>query len=218
MKKIALIALMMVLGVAMMAGQARADVTYGSNLFDGLDQNGVPMADGTYVMVIDTDNDGWGLSGAGLEANVAYTAQAPLGVYRPGQQRNDQTWLWDSNDYIMARGPIGSVQGQNGEWDGAAFVFSTVSIPNVPGYTPEVDHFYILWFNTPYNADATGPGSNIWYGAEDLGLVGKEGYTITNDPVGGTANLVTVPEPISIFLGLMGGAALVARRKFSGKA
>lgn len=194
---------MMGIAVALLATTAaRADVSYGSFLFNGQDENGSPIADGTYVMYLDLDGDGFN--------GNSYTAQAPT----DGSVDNGSSWLWDPQDFIL---DIGSLT--NGE----AFPFRNLTTPNIPaGYTPNQDPYYIAWFKTPYTSQL-GPGAGVRYGMELLGTAGADPGTYTTFATGGAALLNTVgttvvPEPISMVLAMMGGGAFFARRRFAKKA
>lgn len=187
-------ALLVTLTVALAVATAQADMTYAPFMFNALNASGSPIANGTYVMVLDLNGDGFG--------GKNYLAQASSG-------NNATTWMWDSNDMLMDRGQI-----TNGE----CYPFSTIATAAIPAsYTPNVDHYYLLWFNTPYSATATGPGVNVAYGAEDLGTVGTNPGDYNPFPNGGNAALHTVPEPVSAVILLVGGGLLAARRRRMGK-
>jgi hypothetical protein len=202
-----LFAALMAAGILLQAGAARADVSYASFLYNGLDKNGIAIADGTYVMVADMNNNGW--QGVGYLDPVSGTA------------RNDLNWLWDSSDWIMDKGQIGvNVDGYAGD----AYPFLQLASTQKPaGYNTNVN-YYLLWFNKPYNAAAVGPGQNVSYGVELLGKLGTDPGDYTTFPNGGNANLktyvspVATPEPISCALFLLGGGVLALRRRSSKKA
>ena len=102
MKKIVIAMLLVVM--TLIAGSARADMTYASFLLGGgRDQSGNPIADGTYSMLIDLDGDGWN--------GTSYLSQAlaPLD--------NSLSWLWDPEDFLMDVGQI---------VNGDAFPFKTI--------------------------------------------------------------------------------------------
>lgn len=188
------------LGIVALAGAApvQADMTYAPFLFDGYDENGDPIENGTYTMIIDLDGDGWD--------GVSYLEQGPADA------ANDLSWLWDSDDFLM---DIGQIE------DGEAFPFSTIPTADIPaGYDAEVDQYYLFWFNTPFDVAAGGPGQGIYYGAESLGTVGTDPGNYGPFALGGDATLQTtvVPEPISATLALMGGGAMFLRRRRRSKA
>jgi hypothetical protein len=185
--------MMTMMAVALMAITTKADITYAPSALGVLnDASGNPMDNGTYVLVLDRDNDGWN--------GLSYLNQAAL----PAD--NSASWLWDADDFIMARGAIGSVKGENLEWAGDAFPFWTVTTANIPaGYTAGGDNYYMLWFDTSYDVAAIGPGAGINYGVEDLGKVGPDAATYSPDIVGGNANFQTIPEPATAILAMIGG-------------
>lgn len=156
--------------VAITGVTALADMTYSPTLMsNAMDASGNLIADGTYVMVLDLDNDGW--------QGTAYDAQS-AGLDNAG------AWLWDADDMLMDRGQI---------IDGEAYPFKILETAGIPAaFTPGVDHYYVLWFDTPYNAGAAGPGVGVAYGAEDLGVVGTDPGDYTPDGLGGNAILTTV--------------------------
>lgn len=156
--------------VILTAAAAQADMTYSPFLFsNALGASGDPIVNGTYVMVLDLNGDGWqGNNYASQSSGLA----------------NGSSWLWDPNDMLMDRGQI-----DNGD----AFPFRSVATADIPAtYTPNVDHYYLLWFDTPYNAAASGPGTGVHYGVEDLGTVGGDPGDYGPFAVGGVASLTTV--------------------------
>ncbi len=181
----------------LMAGSARADMTYAPFLFNGNDHAGNPIHDGTYEMVLDLNGDGWG--------GTSYLAQT-------SGADNASNWLWDSKDLVMDRGQI---------IDGQATPFKKISTADIPAsYDANVDHYYLLWFDKSFNAGGAGPGGGVSYGAEDLGTVGTNPGDYTPFANGGSATLKTlgtqaVPEPVSTVLSLLGGGAMVLRRRFN---
>jgi len=175
----------------LMAVSAQADMTYAPFLIGGaLNNSGTPIANGTYVMVLDLNNDGCN--------GTSYLAQL-------GSQANKGSWLWDTNDMVMDRGEIDG---------GDAFPFSQIITSQKPAtFTSNVDHYYLMWFDTPYSATATGPGAGIHYGVEDLGTVGTDPGDYNPFPVGGNASMTTVPEPVTCVSLLAGAAMMLARRR-----
>ena len=176
--------------MAVAAFSAHASMTYSPFLFDGYDAGGTPIADGTFVMVLDVDGDGWN--------GFDYLSQA----VSPAD--NSSSWLWDTDDKLMDRGQI-----VNGE----AFPFSTFTAASVPGFDANVDHYYVMWFDTAYNVADIGPGVGVNYGVEDLGTVGTDPGDYGPFLVGGNAVYQTVPEPASALLVLLGGGAVYALRR-----
>jgi hypothetical protein len=160
----------------LMAASAHADVSYFPTL--GLINpaaraDGTAIADGTYVMVLDRNNNGWN--------GNSYLTQSNAAV-------NSNTWLWDTNDLLMDRGQIS---------DGMAFpgfYFTGNPVAGIPGYSVDVNDYYILWFDKPYDAAATGPGGGVAYGAELLGKACADGSALTPNALGGIAALTTVAE------------------------
>ena len=190
------------LTVALLAVSAQADMTYAPFMFNALNASGTSIPDGTYVMVLDLNGNGFG--------GTSYLSQASAPT------DNASVWLWDSNDLLMDRGQI---------VDGACYPFSTITTAAKPAtFTANVDHFYLLWFNTPYSAAATGPGKGVAYGAEDLGTVGTDPGDYIAFPNGGNATLHTIPlpppvipEPVTAVMLLVGGGMMVARRRRTSK-
>lgn len=213
--------LMTLLAVIAMAGTAQADVTFAPFVgFGGdtaNDQNDVPIADGTYALLIDLDNDGWNGVGYGEQSDFSSPAK-----------QNDGSWLWDLDDFLLDLGKI-----EDGTATPSVKLFENPQqgqqgFPQE--YTPGVDQWWILWFSTPLFEQVgndlvqrDGPGKAVWYGAELLGNVpaANSGSLLTPFPPSndGRALLQTttvVPEPISASLALIGGAAMFLRRRFTG--
>jgi hypothetical protein len=187
--------ILMMSAIALLAFTTRADMTYSPFAFGVLnDASGNVIKDGTYVMVLDLDGDGWNGNG--------YLSQS-------AGDDNASSWLWDADDFLMERGQI---------TDGDAFPFWTVSTANIPaGFTANVDNYYVLWFDTPYDALAAGPGVGINYGAENLGAVGADPGDYGPFLTGGSATFQTIPEPATAMLAVIGGglAYFVRRGKRS---
>jgi hypothetical protein len=188
---------MMVAILAMAAAAAQANIAYTPDI--GLDPTGigssaenaagVPLAHGTYLLVLDLNNNG---------SQDAFTKTGGSAT----------SWLWDSGDLILDRGDIGAAYGP-----GIAFPSANI---NPASYAPNFstsDHVYMLWFDTAYNAAATGPGAGVHYGVEDLGTTPADGGTLTTDAVGGAATFVTAPEPATLVLLAVGGAISLIRRR-----
>jgi len=175
--------------IALAAISADASMTYSPFLFDGYDASGSAIVDGTFVMVLDVDGDGWD--------GLSYDSQALSGD-------NSSSWLWDADDYLMNRGEI-----VNGE----AFPFSTFTAASVAGYDANVDHYYVMWFDTAYNISDAGPGVGVDYGVEDLGAVGTDPGNYGEFLTGGNATYQTVPEPATALLLLIGGGCAWAGRR-----
>ena len=201
MRKVTL--LLMMLSIVLAGSAAFADVAYQPTI--GLndpagDATGAAIADGTYAMILDRDGDGWGTPSNAYDAT-------PLSV-------NADSWLWDTDDLMLDYGQI---------FDGMAFpeyYYTGDPTTEIPGYTAGVDSWYLLWFDVAYDEFATGPGAGVWYGAENLGVAGANGFTLNPDAMGGAAMFQTlgttvVPEPISSVLALLGGGAMLLRRRFN---
>ncbi len=181
--------------VLLAAGVVRADVSYSDYEFNLLNHSGSPIANGTYVMLLDLNNDG--------TAGNGYLT-TPLS----GSAAN---WNWDANDLLLDRGQI---------TNGTAYPFKNLSTAAIPAsYTPGVDQIYVLWFDTAFNgSNTTGPGSNVWYGAQQIGVAGANpGDYGPFIPDGGSAFLKTtggaVPEPATMALLVLGGGALLGLRR-----
>lgn len=184
--------LIMTLAVALVAMSAKADTTYSPTLMgNAFDASGNPIVDGTALMIVDLDGDGCN--------GISYLAAQPAGV------ATDASWLWDADDMILDRAAISYGEG---------YPFKMLTPAETPAsFTPNVDQYYVLWFDAAFNVDATGPGANVAYGAELLGVVGPDGKDFTPDANGGVANLTTVPEPATMTV-LLAGCGLAALRRF----
>ncbi len=193
MKKCAL-TLMAALAVAFTATAAHADMTYAPFLFTAYDNEGLPIENGTYAMVLDLDGNGWN--------GLSYLAQSD-------SVPNDLSWLWDDNDLLMDRGAI---------TDGSAYPFTVLSSNAIPAdYSANEDEYYLLWFDVAFDPEADGPGAGVYYGAESLGTVGTDPGDYTPFAMGGNANLMTtaVPEPISALLMVLGAGLMGLKRRFN---
>jgi hypothetical protein len=161
-------------GLILLGGVARADVFYSITMWNVLGPDGLALGDGTVVMVLDVDNDGWN--------GNAYTEQS-TGDY------NDQSWVFDPDDVPMAY--TGMYTDSEAR---PAVQWTTAELP--AGYTPGVTHYYCLWFDTPFDPDAAdgGPGAGVAYGASDLGTVvsGTSGLNVIFAVNCGEAGMTTV--------------------------
>jgi hypothetical protein len=190
MRKIILIA------TVLLTAGAYADVTYAPFGVNFRNAAGELIVDGTYALIGDLDNDGWGLP------PLSYDAQSPGEPFGP--QDNSSDWLWDSDDWLMDLGQI---------VNGVATPLVPVATDDLPaGYTPGVDEYHFLWFDLPYGQ--TSPGYRTWYGAELLGTLGNDPGDYSPDVTGGNTTLTTViPEPTTALLAILGGTALLGRRR-----
>ncbi|RPI62558.1 MAG: PEP-CTERM sorting domain-containing protein [Planctomycetaceae bacterium] len=180
-------ALLMTLVVALMAVSAQAGISYSAFCYTANDASDNAIVNGTYVMVMDRDNDG----------------------ILPTGYDNSGSWLWDADDLLMDRGQIG--EAANGVAGFAYPFYSTMTLP--ANYTVNTDKIYVLWFDVAYSATATGPGAGVAYGIEDCGFVGADNADYTVDMVGGSAPLSTIPEPVTVVVLLVGGALVAARKR-----
>lgn len=170
-KKIVLAAVLF----AVLAAGARADVSYAPFALNCLDDQGNPIFNGTAVIVLDLDGDGWN--------GHSYISQAPQGT------NNAASWLWDNDDMLMARVQVN---------DGLATPSATIATANIPAtYSAGVDHYYLLWFNVQYDVADPGPGAGVRYGAEDLGTVGADPGSYPSFPGGGQTTLSTLGAAVS---------------------
>jgi len=188
--------LLAVLAITLTAAAAQASVTLSPGLGImgyGNNASGIALTNGTYVMVIDLDNDGWN--------GTSYLEQALAG------QNNADTWQWDTDDLVVDIGQVGTFG------DGMAFPFAMLNPTTTTGYTANTDHCYLLWFDKSFNASDVGPGEGVHYGAEDLGAVPADGGTLSTMALGGNATLTTVPEPATMLLMIAGGGLLAASRR-----
>ncbi|MFW5893878.1 MAG: Ig-like domain-containing protein, partial [Verrucomicrobiota bacterium] len=132
---------------------------------DGNDSAGDPIDNGTFVMVMDLDGDGFN------------------GTNYTGGSGPATSWLWDDDDMFMDRGPIN---------DGEGFPFRQIWTEDIPEtYDAGEDNYYLLWFDVPYDENADGPGDGVAYGVELLGTVGTDPGDYTPFADGGNATLQT---------------------------
>jgi hypothetical protein len=189
MRKIA----MTVAALVLVAATAQANVAFfpdiGLGSASAQNAAGSPLANGTYLLVLDLNNNG---------SQDAFTKTGGSAT----------SWLWDSGDLILDRGDIGVSSGVAG----MAFPAANINPANYAGYSTS-DHVFMLWFDKAYNAAAAGPGAGVHYGVEDLGTAPADGGTLTVDANGGPANLVTSPEPATLVLLAVGGAITLIRRR-----
>lgn len=176
---------LLALSVLLASLGAHAAVTHTPFVLGAVNDASGNLLDGTLVMVADLDGSGWD--------------------YLNDDNGPADTWLWDSNDLLMDRTDVNA---------GNAVPAQSNYIPG-PEYDAGVDHYYIVWFDTPFVPGAAGPGHGIAYGAYDVGTVGVDPGTYT--PVitsAGNATMTTeaIPEPSTVVLSLL-GLALVARRR-----
>jgi hypothetical protein len=198
MKKLA--GLFVMCAVMAISAPAFANVTYGPTMVNAKDASGNLIADGTYSMFIDLNGDGWN--------GNSYLSQS-------AGDPNHTSWLWDTNDLLL---DVGQITG------GEAYTLRELTTAQLPAtYNAGVDQYYLLWFNTPYNSAAAGPGAGISYGAASLGTVGADPGTYTPDLLAGNTNLLTTggnplvtPEPISCALMAIGAGVMGLRRRFNG--
>lgn len=187
-----------ILGIALATAAAKADVYFGPPL--GLqnslsDTTGAPITDGTWVLVLDRDNNGM--------AGQPYTQQSTNTI-------TASNWLWDAGDYILGRGKVE---------DGMAFPDITITVTNgnpssvISGYTAGVDQVYVMWFDQPYSAAAQGPGADVKYGVEFLDFAPGDAGALTTIAVGGNVSLNTVPEPATMGLLALALGGIVVRRR-----
>jgi hypothetical protein len=176
------------------ASQA-AVIAYFPFLFTGADAGNNLIEDGTYLIVVDIDGDGYN--------GVSYTSQAPANV------DNYSSWQWDAQDLYLDFGPVGTVNGEPG-W---AFPIGASNVN-----ATDNKNWYLLYFDLAFNPGSTGPGPGVNYAAEDLGVIPSTDATLTPFANGGPTLLTTntpapvIPEPASALLALVGVGALARRR------
>jgi hypothetical protein len=207
------LAALTMLGVLLMASPAFADVSFQPGVFERRDENGAPIQDGTFTMILDLDGDGWN-GNSYLAAPVA---------------DNSMSWLWDNDDFLLLQDnnldsmftdPTGPIS--NGTAFPSTILFGDPT-QTIPGYNPG-DAWYFFWFNTPFNPGAAGPGGGVSYGVEQFKDAqgsfvgaGNNGDTLTpfaSLPANATLTTTVIPEPFSAALLLLGGAAMGIRRRF----
>jgi hypothetical protein len=206
-------ALMLMATLALVPTMAKADTVamtfHAETLFSR--PSVVLPANSTIVVLVDKDGD----NSFGFE-NTALTSS---------------TWLPDSGDSVIARfaSLSGGVADQSLNFEISATNSASVIGPG--------DKLLMLWYETPYNAAATGPGEGVNYGMfrTDSFLDGEFNFTI---PSGGASGnllafsvsnggstpdadlvgnlqtpIVATPEPASLAVLAVGGLALMARRR-----
>ncbi len=128
------------------------------------------------------------------------------------------TWLGDADDVLMARwGSNGwVVWGEDGNsWDSHQVPFAGLAAG---------DPILMVWYELPYDGGATGPGEGVYFGSYGDWLVPADGATVQYNfqtvaaggqipDCEGVADQMTVPEPASLALMLLGGGLLAARRR-----
>jgi hypothetical protein len=182
--------LIAILSIALAAAAAKADVYFGPPL--GLQDTlntaaGAPIADGTWVLVVDLNSSG------------------PV-------RASATSWSVDPGDYVLGRGQIGGPSND----PGSAYPDITVlgnPATAISGYTAGTDQVYVMWFDKPYDAAAQGPGASVHYGVEFLDYAPADGGALTTIANGGNVSLVTTPEPASMSLLALALGSLIARRR-----
>ena len=200
MKKLALLAL-----VALAPTAAQAAVVLNMAIGVLYKADGVtPLdANSTLVLLCDADNDGFG-----------DLAQAT------------DSWTADAGDIVAAIVPTDNLLGV----DGSAYLALTVDVAGVTAGKP----LMLAWYDLPFDASASGPGQGIAFGAyrtddvvnyseiawfvpadgatSALNFTTVNGYGELAESVG-VANMVTVPEPVTMSLLAVGGLLLARRRR-----
>jgi hypothetical protein len=198
------------LAILAMAGVSQAGISHTVFVFDAADSSGTLLADGTYLLVADWDNDGW---------NPAYTAPPA-----PGSD-NASSWLWDAADEILDIGQIA---------DGFCQPFFNLPSADLPlgggtAYNGSVypnRPYYFLWFDlawdntlTVANAASKAPGANVDYGAVAVDVMGTDsgdyGPFFPTTGKAGQNGMVTMPEPATLALMAVGSGLMMALRRRS---
>lgn len=197
-----LIAMAVIMGTVMCA-PAYANVSFGPTVLGAGDATNSSISNGTALMLIDLDDDGWD--------GTPYTAQS-MGV------NNSTSWLWDEDDMLLDMTSIGVAYSTPGLVDD---LFANISVfdsngdPTIASWTGS--DWYVGWFDVAYDASAIGPGAGVDYGFLNMGDVSSaDGQTLS--PIimaAGPATLHTVPEPIAYILMMIGGGMVGIRRRFS---
>jgi hypothetical protein len=203
----------MLIALAVMAispALAQADVTLNMSLgqFLGFDGSTPLSPNSTLAIFADTGSNGFG------DFTLA-----------------SDSWAVDPDDVLLALFPTNDFLGAGTSFDPVVFGFDGLTAG---------DELLLAWYDLDFSASLTGPGNGTYFGTfrTDDAIDGSDiGWVVPNDGATVNLNFVTdalggsnsaqagiaqfqtqvIPEPISVVLGVIGGGAMIARRRFNRK-
>ena len=168
-----------------------------------------------------------GLTPYDVNSTLAIIADANRSGFNADEFKAPDMWTTDTEDIVLGVFATNDFLGLPGTTQ-TDLTYSSAGL--------EIgDPLTLAFYNTPYNPGATGAGGGVWFGTyrtDDPGLgdIGwlnpADGSTVSltfltqsvggNVPdIAGVANMQTAPEPVSAVLGILGGGAMVLRRRLN---